>query len=97
MTITRCVPVQAGSQVISVIRRLVGRCRGWPGTGSSTAVSGIIIAFTIPAILFAAIAGVFVEARPQATVEAHADGNPLLVHHANELPVPGQKYLHEKG
>jgi MFS family permease len=30
-------------------------------TGSSTAVSGIIIAFTIPAILFAAIAGVFVE------------------------------------
>lgn len=29
--------------------------------GSSTAVSGIIIAFTIPAILFAAIAGVFVE------------------------------------
>ena len=39
MTITRCVPVQAGSQVISVIRRLVGRCRGWPGAGSSTAVS----------------------------------------------------------
>jgi predicted MFS family arabinose efflux permease len=30
-------------------------------TGSSTAVSGIIMAFTIPAILFAAIAGVFVE------------------------------------
>jgi MFS family permease len=30
-------------------------------TGSSTAVSGIIIAFTIPAILFSAIAGVFVE------------------------------------
>lgn len=30
-------------------------------TGSSTAVSGIIICFTIPAILFAAIAGVFVE------------------------------------
>jgi MFS family permease len=30
-------------------------------TGSSTAVSGIIIAFTIPAVLFAAIAGVFVE------------------------------------
>jgi MFS family permease len=30
-------------------------------TGSSTATSGIIIAFTIPAILFAAIAGVFVE------------------------------------
>jgi MFS family permease len=30
-------------------------------TSSSTAVSGIIICFTIPAILFAAIAGVFVE------------------------------------
>lgn len=30
-------------------------------TGSSTATSGVIIAFTIPAILFAAIAGVFVE------------------------------------
>ncbi len=30
-------------------------------TGSSTATSGIIIAFTVPAILFAAIAGVFVE------------------------------------
>src|SRR5947209_4004724 len=30
-------------------------------TGSSTAVSGIIIAFTIPAILFAAIACVFAE------------------------------------
>ena len=30
-------------------------------TASSTAVSGIIICFTIPAILFAAIAGVFVE------------------------------------
>src|SRR5437868_7630064 len=30
-------------------------------TNSSTAVSGIIISFTVPAILFAAIAGVFVE------------------------------------
>jgi MFS family permease len=30
-------------------------------TGSGTATSGIIIAFTVPAILFAAIAGVFVE------------------------------------
>lgn len=30
-------------------------------TGSSTATAGIIIAFTIPAILFSAIAGVFVE------------------------------------
>lgn len=30
-------------------------------TGSSTAVSGIVICFTIPAILFSAIAGVFVE------------------------------------
>ena len=30
-------------------------------TGSSTAVSVVIICFTIPAVLFAAIAGVFVE------------------------------------
>lgn len=30
-------------------------------TGSSTAVAGIIICFTIPGILFAAIAGVLVE------------------------------------
>ncbi|MEO5953042.1 MAG: MFS transporter, partial [Chloroflexia bacterium] len=30
-------------------------------TGSSTAVSIVIICFTIPAVLFAAIAGVFVE------------------------------------
>ncbi len=37
-------------------------------TGSSTAVSGIIIAFTIPAILFAAIAGVFVERNSKKTM-----------------------------
>jgi Na+/melibiose symporter-like transporter len=37
-------------------------------TGSSTAVSGIIIAFTVPAILFAAIAGVFVERNSKKTM-----------------------------
>jgi MFS family permease len=37
-------------------------------TGSSTAVSGIIISFTIPAILFAAIAGVFVERNSKKTM-----------------------------
>src|SRR5512133_3585124 len=37
-------------------------------TGSSTAVSGIIISFTIPAILFAALAGVFVERNSKRTV-----------------------------
>lgn len=37
-------------------------------TGSSTAVSGIIISFTIPAILFAALAGVFVERNSKKTV-----------------------------
>jgi MFS family permease len=35
---------------------------------SSTAVSGIIIAFTVPAILFAAIAGVFVERNSKKTM-----------------------------
>ncbi|MEO8287885.1 MAG: MFS transporter [Chloroflexota bacterium] len=37
-------------------------------TNSSTAVSGIIIAFTVPAILFAAIAGVFVERNSKKTM-----------------------------
>ena len=37
-------------------------------TGSSTAVSGIVISFTIPAILFAAIAGVFVERNSKKTM-----------------------------
>jgi MFS family permease len=37
-------------------------------TGSSTAVSGIIISFTVPAILFAAIAGVFVERNSKKTM-----------------------------
>jgi Na+/melibiose symporter-like transporter len=37
-------------------------------SGSSTAVSGIIIAFTVPAILFAAIAGVFVERNSKKTM-----------------------------
>lgn len=37
-------------------------------TGSSTATSGIIISFTVPAILFAAIAGVFVERNSKKTV-----------------------------
>src|SRR5687768_4031534 len=37
-------------------------------TGSSTAVAGIIISFTIPAILFAAIAGVFVERTSKKTM-----------------------------
>src|SRR5216117_3042170 len=37
-------------------------------TGSSTAVSGIIISFTIPAILFSAIAGVFVERNSKKTM-----------------------------
>jgi MFS family permease len=37
-------------------------------TGSSTAVSGIILSFTIPAILFAAIAGVFVERNSKKTM-----------------------------
>lgn len=37
-------------------------------TGSSTATAGIIIAFTIPAILFAAIAGVFVERNSKKTM-----------------------------
>lgn len=37
-------------------------------TNSSTAVSGIIICFTIPAILFAAIAGVFVERNSKKTM-----------------------------
>ncbi|MDQ6693031.1 MAG: MFS transporter [Chloroflexota bacterium] len=37
-------------------------------THSSTAVSGVIIAFTVPAILFAAIAGVFVERNSKKTM-----------------------------
>src|SRR6476620_383452 len=37
-------------------------------TNSSTAVSGIIVAFTIPAILFSAIAGVFVERNSKKTM-----------------------------
>src|SRR6476620_4537607 len=37
-------------------------------TGSSTAVSGVIIAFTVPAILFSAIAGVFVERNSKKTM-----------------------------
>ena len=37
-------------------------------SGSSTAVSGIIIAFTLPAILFAALAGVFVERNSKKTM-----------------------------
>src|SRR5438477_3845220 len=37
-------------------------------TNSSKAVSGIIICFTIPAILFAAVAGVFVERNSKKTV-----------------------------
>ncbi|HET9494680.1 MAG TPA: MFS transporter [Chloroflexia bacterium] len=37
-------------------------------TSSGTAVSGIIISFTIPAILFAAIAGVFVERNSKKTM-----------------------------
>jgi len=37
-------------------------------TASSTAVSGIIISFTVPAILFAAIAGVFVERNSKKTM-----------------------------
>jgi MFS family permease len=37
-------------------------------TGSSTAVSGVIISFTVPAILFAAIAGVFVERNSKKTM-----------------------------
>ena len=37
-------------------------------TGSSTAVSGVIISFTVPAILFAALAGVFVERNSKRTV-----------------------------
>lgn len=37
-------------------------------TGSSTAVAGIIICFTIPAILFAAVAGVFVERNSKKTM-----------------------------
>src|SRR5438874_11968947 len=37
-------------------------------TGSSTAVSGIIVSFTVPAILFAAIAGVFVERNSKKTM-----------------------------
>src|SRR5689334_10057910 len=35
---------------------------------SSTAVSGIIIAFTLPAILFSAIAGVYVDRQPKRRV-----------------------------
>src|SRR3954447_6183604 len=35
---------------------------------SSTAVSGIIIAFTLPAILFSAVAGVFVDRQPKRRV-----------------------------
>ncbi len=37
-------------------------------SGSSTAVSGIIISFTVPAVLFAAIAGVFVERNSKKTM-----------------------------
>src|SRR5438309_10976276 len=37
-------------------------------TNSSTAVSGVIICFTIPAIMFAAIAGVFVERNSKKTM-----------------------------
>src|SRR5438552_3579566 len=37
-------------------------------TGSSTAVAGIIICFTVPGILFAAIAGVFVERNSKKTM-----------------------------
>ena len=37
-------------------------------TGSSTAVSGIIICFTVPAVMFAAIAGVFVERNSKKTM-----------------------------
>jgi MFS family permease len=37
-------------------------------TGSSTAVGGVIIAFTVPGILFAAIAGVFVERNSKRTM-----------------------------
>src|SRR5436190_6652279 len=37
-------------------------------TGSSTAVAGIIICFTVPAILFAAIAGVIVERNSKKTM-----------------------------
>lgn len=37
-------------------------------TGSSTATSGVIISFTVPAILFAAIAGVFVERNSKKTM-----------------------------
>ncbi len=37
-------------------------------TGSSTATAGIVVCFTIPAVLFAAIAGVFVERNSKKTV-----------------------------
>jgi MFS family permease len=37
-------------------------------TGSSTATAGIVICFTVPAILFAAIAGVFVERYSKKTI-----------------------------
>jgi MFS family permease len=37
-------------------------------TGSSTATAGVIISFTVPAILFAAIAGVFVERNSKKTM-----------------------------
>src|SRR6202041_3162323 len=39
VTMTRCVPVQAGSQVMRLISRWDGCWAGWPGTGSSTARS----------------------------------------------------------
>src|ERR1051325_3749543 len=37
-------------------------------TGSSTATAGIVICFTVPAILFAAISGVFVERHSKKTI-----------------------------